>query len=56
MAEVAFVNEKTGKKYKVVSFDQAGGKVTLVGEHGVEFTENYDKELFQKLGYTLKAA
>lgn len=56
MPEVAFVNEKTGKRYKVVKFDQTAGKVTLIGEHGVEFTENYDKELFQKLGYKLQAA
>lgn len=56
MSEVAFVNEKTGKAYKVVKFDREAGKVTLVGEQGVEFTEKYDKELFQKLGYTLKAA
>lgn len=56
MAEVAFVNEKTGKKYKVVKFDKEAGKVTLVGEAGVEFTERYDKELFVKLGYKLQAA
>lgn len=56
MPEIVFVNEKTGKKYRVVSFDKEGGTVTLVGEHGVEFTENYSKELFQKLGYKLQAA
>jgi hypothetical protein len=39
-----------------VNFDQAGGKVTLIGEHGVEFTETYDKELFQRLGYRLQRA
>lgn len=56
MADIAFINEKTGKRYSVVSFDQAGGKITLKGEHGVEFTENYDKALFQRLGYKLAPA
>ena len=56
MPEVALVNEKTGKKYKIVKFDKDAGTITLVGEHNVEFTERYDKELFVKLGYTLKAA
>lgn len=51
---LAFINEKTGKTYKVVKFDQEAGKVTLVGEHGVEFTEDYDKDLFQRLGYKLQ--
>lgn len=56
MAEIKFVNEKTGKVYRVVRFDKEAGKVVLIGEHGVEFTENYDKELFKKLGYKLQAA
>lgn len=51
MAELYFVNEKTGRRYKVVRFDEAAGKVVLIGEHGVEFDENYDKALFKKLGY-----
>jgi hypothetical protein len=53
MAEMAFVNEKTGKKYRIVKFDQSAGKVTLIGEHGVEFTEKFDRALFQRLGYNL---
>lgn len=53
MAEVAFVNEKNGKRYTVVKFDKEHGKIVLKGEHGVEFTENYDKALFQRLGYKL---
>jgi hypothetical protein len=53
-AEMFFVNDKTGKKYKILKFDQAAGKVRLVGEHGIEFEEKYDKETFQKLGYELK--
>lgn len=55
MPDIAFVNPKTGKKYKVVNFDQEGGKVTLVGEAGIEFTEPYSKERFAGLGYTLQA-
>ena len=53
MAEIAFINRKTGKRYTVVKFDREAGRVTLKGEHGVEFTEKYDKELFQRLGYEL---
>lgn len=56
MPEVAFVNEKTGRKYKVVRFDKEAGKVTLVGERGIEFTEPYSKERFENLGYKLQAA
>lgn len=51
---VFFVNSKTGRKYKVLKFDRDAGKVHLQGEAGVEFVENYDKELFQKLGYELQ--
>jgi hypothetical protein len=56
MPEIAFVNQKTGKRYRVVTFNKDAGTVTLVGEHGVEFTEPYSKERFQELGYTLQAA
>jgi hypothetical protein len=56
MPEVKFVNEKTKKEYKVVQFDPVAGKVTLVGEHGVEFTEPFDKALFKQLGYRLVQA
>lgn len=56
MADVAFVNTKTGKKYTVVRFDKEAGKVYLKNEEGFEFAEVYDKELLQKLGYKLAAA
>lgn len=55
MTEVALLNKKTGRKYKVIAFDREAGKITLAGELA-EFTEKYDKELFQKLGYELVAA
>lgn len=54
MAHLAFVNDKTKKEYKVDKFDKEAGTVTLVGEHGVPFTEPFDKDLFQKLGYDLR--
>lgn len=54
MADLYLVNDKTGKKYKILKFDQAAGKVRLVGEQGIEFEEKYDKETFKKLGYELK--
>jgi hypothetical protein len=53
VAEVVCINEKTGKKYKVLAFDKEAGTVRLRGEHG-EFTEKYSKERFQQMGYTLK--
>lgn len=53
-AELFFVNTKTGRKYKILKFDQASGKVRLVGEAGIEFEDKYDKETFQRLGYELK--
>ena len=56
MPDYAFVNKKTGKKYRVVQFDQGAGKVVLVGERGIEFAEPYSKERFEKLGYTLQVA
>lgn len=54
--EYAFVNQKNGRKYKIVRFDQEAGTVTLVGEAGIEFTEPYSKERMISLGYELKAA
>lgn len=53
MAEIAFINDKTGKKYTVVKFDKEAGKVELKDAEGFTFTEVYNKELFQKLGYKL---
>lgn len=53
MPELCFENERTGKRYKIVSFDKAAGTVRLKGDHA-EFTENYDKDRFLKMGYVLK--
>lgn len=48
-----FVNKRTGKKYEIVSFDQEAGTVTLKGEQA-QFTEDFDKEKFKTMGYTLE--
>lgn len=53
MADIAFVNAKTGKAYTVVKFDKEASTVELRDAEGFVFTETYNKELFQKLGYTL---
>ncbi len=47
-----FKNEKTGKKYLVLSFDKEAGTVRLKGPFG-EFSEPYDKDRFVKMGYKL---
>lgn len=52
MSDLYFVSEATGNKYKVVKFDKAAGTVTLKGKFG-EFTENFDKEKFKRMGYEL---
>jgi hypothetical protein len=49
--EVFFESVHTKKRYKVVSFDREAGTVTLVGPHGVPFTENYSKDRFEEMGY-----
>lgn len=51
MAKLYFENGKTGKRYELVRRD--GDKLVLKGEHGVEFSEPYDKDWFQRLGYKL---
>lgn len=53
MPELKLINTKTKKEYKVVSFDPATGLMTLVGEHGIEFTETNDKEMLKRTGYVL---
>lgn len=53
MSKAFFVNQRTGKKYEIVSFDQEAGTVTLKGEMAV-FTEDFDKAKFKAMGYTLE--
>lgn len=47
-----FENVRTKKRYRVVALDKAKKEVTLKGELS-EFTEPYDRERFEKLGYRL---
>lgn len=56
MPEIYFKNEHTGKRYRVVKFDRDAGKITLVGEAGIEFTDKYDRTFFEDLGYRLETA
>ncbi|MDQ3023441.1 MAG: hypothetical protein M3R04_03495 [bacterium] len=55
MPDLWFENERTGKRYKIVEFNKRKGTVKLKGEHA-EFTEKYDKDKFQSMGYALKQA
>jgi len=54
MSELAFVNKKTGRKYKVLDFDQEKGTVRMIGDLGVEFEEGFSREKFERLGYKLE--
>lgn len=55
MSELWFENTKTKKRYKVVGMDKTKGEITLQGQYAI-FTEPYDKERFEKLGYRLVKA
>lgn len=52
MPKIYFQNTHTGRKYELLAMDKEKGEVTLKGEHS-PFVEKYDKERFQRLGYTL---
>ena len=45
-----FENTKTGKKFKVISWDKTTNEIVLKGEHG-EFTETFSKKKFKELNY-----
>lgn len=53
MADLFFENIHTKRRYKVLSFDREAGTVTLIGPHGVPFTEQFTKERFVEMGYEL---
>lgn len=53
MSEVYFENVNTGRRYQVVRFVRETNKVILKGETA-EFTEDFDKEKFQRWGYVLR--
>lgn len=48
-----FRNEKTGKRYEVISIDKAKNVIRLKGS-AAEFEEPYDKDRFKRLGYVLE--
>lgn len=54
MPELVFESLHTKKQFKIVEFNEAEGKVTLLGTHNVPFVQEYSKELFVKWGYVLK--
>lgn len=54
MSDVYFESAKTKKRYVVVKFDTAAGKVRLKGVNGLEFEEKFDPSAFKQMGYTLK--
>lgn len=56
MTELVFVNEKSGRRYRVIKFNKEAGTVTMVGPHGLEIEERYSREKFENLGYKLQAA
>jgi hypothetical protein len=49
---VYFENGKTKKRFKVLKIDKAANTIMLQGEYGT-FSEPYNKERFQKMGYKL---
>lgn len=52
-AKVFFESVHTGRRYEIVSLDQAAGTVTLLGPHNQPFEEKYSKERFEEMGYKL---
>lgn len=52
MPKLFFEHEKTKKRFEIVRFNEADKTVTLKGPTS-EFTDDYDKELYKKLGYKL---
>lgn len=49
---VVLRSTKTGKDFKVISFNKETGIVTLQGETAT-FTEKFDQEAFKSWGYEL---
>ena len=52
MTEVLFFQSRTGKKYKIISFDRDKGTVRLEGPTR-QFDVTYSKEHFKTMGYKL---
>ena len=45
-----FENTKSGKRFKVLSWDETTNEVRLKGEFG-EFIETFDKKRFKEMNY-----
>ncbi len=45
-----FENTKTGKRFKVLSWDETTGEIRLKGE-AHEFTETFSKKRFKEMNY-----
>lgn len=52
MKAVFLVNDKTGKRFRVVSRDKEKNTVTIRGENN-SFVEAWSPERFKELGYRL---
>lgn len=48
---VYFENTKTGKRFKVLSWNEETGEVVMKGEVGDPFTETFDKKRFKQMNY-----
>jgi len=54
MAETLyFEHTKTKKRFKIVEWDEDTGRVKIKGPTST-FTEVFNKDLFKKMGYTLR--
>lgn len=53
MATLYFRHTKTNKRYRIVRLDKEKNQVVLQGELA-EFTQPYDKDELQRLGYVLE--
>jgi hypothetical protein len=53
MANLFFRNTRTGKRYKVLRWDQDTQEMDLVGEEppAARFTIRFNKEAFKQMGY-----
>jgi len=52
MTTMFFVNTQTQRRFQIMDVDPTAGKITLRGETA-EFTTDYNKEEFKRMGYKL---
>jgi hypothetical protein len=51
MAKVFLVNDDTGARIEVLSYDKERNELTLLGDARVPWVEPFDKEKFKALGF-----